>query len=87
MASKKERRHPQSQSLVEQANVTAEKMIGAAMEQYQNKSWSKLLPIIQYNLNTSKPSSTKIMPFEIFLNKKPNLGTEKEFVECNKDGN
>ena len=53
-------RHPQSQGLVEQANGTVEKMIGAGMEQYQTKSWSKLLPIIQLNLNTSKPSSTKI---------------------------
>lgn len=80
-------RHPQSQGLVEQANGTVEKMIGAGMEQYQTKSWSKLLPIIQFNLNASKPSSTKIMPFEVFLNKKPNLGTKKEFVECNKEGN
>ena len=67
-------RHPQSQGLIEQANGTIEKMIASAMEQYQTKEWTKLLPTIQWNLNTSKPTSTKIMPFEVFFNKKPNFG-------------
>ena len=80
-------RYPQSQGIVEQVNGTVETIIGAGMEECQTKSWSKFLPIIQFNLNASKPSSTIIMPFEIFLNKKPNIGTKKEFVECNKEGN
>ena len=79
-------RYPQSQGLIEQANGTVEKMIAAAMEQFQTKEWSKILPRIQINLNTSKPSSTKIMPFEVFLNKKPNFGSKKEFFEFDKNG-
>ena len=43
-------------------------MIASAMEQYGTKEWTKLLPTIQFNLNTSKPQSTKIMPFEVFFN-------------------
>jgi hypothetical protein len=72
--------------LIEQANGTIEKMIASAMEQYQTKEWTKLLPTIQFNLNTSKPSSTKIMPFEVFFNKKPNFGNKKEFTECDEKG-
>ena len=79
-------RHPQSQGLIEQANGTVENMIAAMMEQEKTKEWSKLLPRIQFNLNTQKSSSTKFMPFEIFLNKKPNFGSNKEFVENGKDG-
>ena len=63
-------RHPQSQDLVEQANGTVENMIGAAMEQYNTKSWAKLLPKIAYNLNTSKSSTMKFMPYNylVFIN-------------------
>ena len=56
------------------------------MEQYKTKEWSKLLPLIQYTLNTSKPSSTKYMPFEIFFNKEPNVGSKKEFLVVNEKG-
>ena len=79
-------RHPQSQGLVEQANGTMEIMIGAYMEQYKTKKWIELLPLIMYNLNTSKSSSTKFTPFEIVFNKKPNVGNQKQFVECDKTG-
>jgi hypothetical protein len=70
-------RHPQSQGLVEQANGTMENMITAGMEQFSTKEWTKLLPVIQFNLNTSKSSSTKFMPFEITFNKLPNVGNKK----------
>jgi len=80
-------RHPQSQGLVEQANETMENMIGAAMEQYNTKEWAKLLPKIAYNLNTSKSSTMKFMPFEIVFNKKPNFGDKKTAFDCDKDGN
>ena len=80
-------RHPQSQGLVEQANGTVENMIGAAMEQYNTKSWAKLLPKIAYNLNTSKSSTMKFMPYEIVFNKKPNFGDKKIAFDCDKDGN
>ena len=53
-------RHAQSQGLIEQANGTVEKTIASAMEQNQTKEWTKLLPTIQFNLNTSKPSSTRM---------------------------
>ena len=53
-------RYLQSQGVFEQANRTVEKMIAAAMEQFQTKEWYKILPRIQFNLNTLKPSSTKI---------------------------
>ena len=56
------------------------------MEQYGTKEWTKLLPTIQFNLNTSKPQSTKIMPFEVFFNKKPNFGNKKWFTECDEKG-
>ena len=61
-------------------------MIGAYMEQYKTKKWIELLPLIMYNLNTSKSSSTKFTPFEIVFNKKPNVGNQKQFVECDKTG-
>jgi hypothetical protein len=80
-------RHPQSNGLVEQANGTIENHIAGAMEQFKTKQWTKLLPLIIYNLNTSKPSSTKIMPFKVVFNKLPNLGSKKQFVEINKDVN
>jgi hypothetical protein len=80
-------RHPQSNGLVEQANGTIENHIAAAMEQFKTKQWTKLLPLIIYNLNTSMPYSTKIMPFKVVFNKLPNLGSKKQFVEINKDGN
>ena len=73
-------RHPQSQGLVEQANGTVEKMIASGMEQFQTKAWTKLLPKIAFNLNTSKSSSLKCMPYEIVFNKKPNFGNEKKCV-------
>ena len=30
--------------------------------------------------------STKFMLFEIFFNKQPNVGNNKQFVECDKNG-
>ena len=42
--------------------------------------------ILLYNLNTSKSSLTKFTPFEIVFNKKPNVGNQKKFVECDKTG-
>ena len=57
-------RHLQPQGLVEKANGTMEIMIASYMEQYKTEEWTKLLPIIMYNLNTSKSSSTKFMPYE-----------------------
>ena len=77
-------RQPQSQGLVEQANGTVEKMIAAGMEQYQTKEWTKLLPTIQFNLNTSKPSSTKIMPFEVFLIKNQIMVLIRNFLSVTK---
>ena len=74
-------RHPQTQGLVEQANGTVEKMIAAAMEQHKTKEWTKLLPSIQFTLNTSKPSSTRIMPFKAVFNKQPNFGNKKRFIQ------
>jgi hypothetical protein len=71
---------------VEQANGSINNHITAAMGQFKTKQWTKLLRLIIYNLNTSKPSSTKIMLFKVF-NKQPNLGSKKQFVEINKDGN
>jgi hypothetical protein len=56
------------------------------MEQHGTKQWTKLLPLIAYNLNTSKPSSTKIMPYRVVFNKLPNLGNKKNFIEIDKDG-
>ncbi len=53
------------------------------MEQYATKAWVDLLPIAMFNLNTSKSSTTKCMPFEITFNKKPNLGSIKNFKELN----
>ncbi len=50
-------RHPQSQGLVEQSNGTIERMIASAMEQEKTKEWSKLLPRIQFNLNSQKTRS------------------------------
>ena len=79
-------RHPQSQGLVEQANGTIEKMLTAAMEQNKTRQWTKLLPRIQFIMNTSKSSSTKFIPFEIFFNKKSNFGNNKNFVQTNKEG-
>ena len=70
---------PQSNGLVEQSNVTIENNIASAMEQFKTKDWSKLLPQIIFNMNTSKPSSTKIMPFAILFNKDPNVGSTKNF--------
>ena len=58
-------KHPQSQGLIEQANGTGGNMIGAAMELYNTREWAKLLPKIAYNLNTSKSSTMKFMPYEI----------------------
>lgn len=80
-------RHPQSQGLVEQSNGTIERMIASAMEQEKTKEWSKLLPRIQFNLNSQKTSGVKNSPFEIFFNKKPNFGSKKEFVQNDKNGN
>ena len=40
-------------------------MIASGMEQFQTKKWPSLLPRISFNLNTSKSTSTKYMPFEI----------------------
>lgn len=37
-------------------------------------------------MNTSKPSSTKIMPYQVVYNKLPNLGNKKNFVEIDQDG-
>ena len=54
-------------------------MLAAAMEQHKTKEWSKLLPMLQFNMNTSKSSSTKSVPFEIFFNKKPNFLIESNF--------
>jgi hypothetical protein len=71
---------------VEQSNGTIENHIAAAMEQHGTKQWTKLLPLIAYNLNTSKPSSTKIMPYRVVFNKLPNLGNKKNFIEIDKDG-
>ena len=62
-------------------------MIGAAMEQYSTKEWAKLLPKIAFNLNTSKSSTMKFMPYEIVFNKKPNFGNKKNAFDCDKDGN
>ncbi len=56
------------------------------MEQFKTKEWSKILPLIIYNMNTSKPSSTKIMPYQVVYNKLPNLGNKKHFVEIDQDG-
>ena len=56
------------------------------MEQFKTKEWSKILPLIIYNMNTSKPSSTKIMPHQVVYNKLPNLGNKKNFVEIDQDG-
>jgi ribosomal protein L21E len=79
-------RHPQSQGLVEQANGTVERMLTAAMEQHKTKEWADLLPLVMYNLNTSKSSSTKFMPYEIVFNKKPNTGSKKEIVDVDQAG-
>ena len=62
-------------------------MIAAGMEQFQAKKWSSLLPRISFNLNTSKSTSTKYMPFEIAFNKKPNYGNKKGFFEYDANGN
>jgi len=79
-------RHPQSQGLVEQANGTVEVMISSMMEQEKHRNWPSLLPRIMYNLNTSKSSSTKFMPYEVTFNRKPNRGESKAFkVIDNKD--
>lgn len=42
--------------------------------------------MLQFNMNTSKSSSTKSVPFEIFFNKKPNFGNKKQFMQTEKDG-
>ncbi len=76
-------RHPQSQGLVEQANGTIERMLMALMAQHKTKEWTKFLPLVMYNLNTSRSSSTKFMPYEVTFNLKPNTGSEKRFVEIN----
>ena len=76
-------RHPQSQGLVEQANGTIEKMITAMMATHNTKDWVQLLPIIMWNLNTSRSSSTHFMPYEVTFNKKPNVGSLKQFTEIN----
>ena len=55
-------------------------MIAAGMEQMQTKECTKLLPTIEFNLNTSKPSSTKIMPFEFFSIKNLILDQKRNFL-------
>ncbi len=72
--------------LVEQANCTVEGMLTAAMEQHKTKEWADLLPLLMYNLNTSKSWSTKFMPYEIVFNKKPNTGSKKEIVDVDQAG-
>ena len=57
------------------------------MEQFQTKAWTKLLPKIALNLNTSKSSSLKFQLYEIVFNKKPNFGNKKSVFDCDKDGN
>ena len=61
-----------------------ESTLAAGMEQFQTKEWTKILPIVQFNMNTSKPASTKIMPFQLVFNKMPNFGTSKEFLVMEK---
>jgi len=73
-------RHPQSQGLVEQANGTVERMLMALMAQFNSKQWVKLLPLVMYNLNTSRSSSTKFMPFEVTFSLKPNTGSKKTLL-------
>ena len=80
-------RHPQSQGLVEQANGTLENMIAAIMEQFKTKKWAEYLPLVMYNLNTSKSSTTKFMPFEVTFNKMPNVGSKVEYLIVDKEGN
>jgi len=55
----------------------------ALMAQFNHKQWVKLLPLVMYNLNTSRSSSTKYMPYEVTFNQKPNTGSKKTFVELN----
>ncbi len=52
-------------------------MIAAIMEETKTKEWSRFLPLIQYNLNTQKSSSTKFMPFEVVFKTLPNMGKKK----------
>ncbi len=80
-------RHPQSQGKVEQANGTVEALLTAAMAQFKTKEWSKLLPLVQYTMNTNRSSQSKFMPYEILFNKKPNEGTIKQFYNMDLHGN
>ncbi len=47
-------RHPQSQGLVEQSNGTAENRLAAMIEQFKQRDWVKLIPKLQYIMNTTK---------------------------------
>ena len=51
-------RAPNVQGLVEQSNRTMENMIGKMQAQTKEENWHKLIPKIQYNLNTQESSST-----------------------------
>jgi hypothetical protein len=61
-------RRPNVQGLVEQANGTMEKMIGAMQAQFKIDTWHTLLPKIQYNLNTQKCSCMFIFIFFYLIN-------------------
>ena len=63
-----------------------EKTITSAMKQHKTRERSKLLPKIQFTMNTSKSFSTKFMPYQILFNQKPKFGNEKNFVQTDKDG-
>ena len=80
-------RHPQSQGLIEQANGTEKNMIAAMMEQGKTKEWSTYY--LEFNLIWILRSLLlqNSCHLKFFLNKKPNFGTKKEFVDTNKDGN
>ncbi|XP_066922014.1 uncharacterized protein [Clytia hemisphaerica] len=65
-------RHSQSQGLVEQGNCDIEKKISALRAERKCKSWVKLLPEIQYAMNTTVVSSTKKTPYSIVFGQHPN---------------
>jgi hypothetical protein len=55
------------------------------MEQRKTKNWPSLLPHVMYTMNTSKSSSTKLMPYEVTFNRKPNRGEAKQFKQFRGD--
>ncbi|XP_065893763.1 KRAB-A domain-containing protein 2-like [Dysidea avara] len=58
-------RHPQSNGCVEQANGTMKHMLQSLMCQLKTKEWVKLIPRIQFTMNTQNHATLKTTPYNV----------------------